>query len=133
MHPISKERQCPCGHLAASCALKKTQSRVPSLSMEFAFFIYCLFKANFSTKEINMLTRQSLQTIYQRKTQIRQKLSIPEKTLERHIKILRDAGLIEYKGSKKTGGYYIVHDRDASNEGITEGINRGINEGINEL
>ena len=91
-----------------------------------------------------MLTRQSLQTIYQRKTQIlqtiyqrnpqiRQKLSIPEKTLERHIKILRDAGLIEYKGSPKKGGYYIVHDRDASNEGITEGINRGINEGINEL
>lgn len=94
--------------------------------------MFC-FKANFSTKEINMLTRQSLQTIYQRKTQIRQKLSIPEKTLERYIKILRDAGLIEYKGSKKTGGYYIVHDRDASNEGITEGINRGINEGINEL
>ena len=29
-----------------------------------------------------MLTRQSLQTIYQRKTQIRQKLSIPEKTAE---------------------------------------------------
>ena len=48
-----------------------------------------LLKANFSTKAINMLTRQSLQTIYQRKTQIlqtiyqrnpqiRQKLSIPE-------------------------------------------------------
>ena len=72
-------------------------------------------------------------SIYQRKTLVRQKLSIPEKTLERHIKILRDAGLIEYKGSKKTGGYYIVHDRDASNEGITEGINRGINERINEL
>ena len=68
-----------------------------------------------------------LQTIYQRKTQIRQKLSIPEKTLERYIKILRDAGLIEYKGSKKTGGYYIVHDRNASNEGITEGITEGIN------
>ena len=74
-----------------------------------------------------MLTRQSLQTIYQRKPQIRQKLSIPEKTLERYIKILRDAGLIEYKGSKKSGGYYIVHDRNASNEGITEGITEGIN------
>ena len=59
------------------------------------------FKANFSTKEINMLTRQSLQTIYQRKTQIRQKLSILEKTLECHIKILKDAGLVEYRGSKK--------------------------------
>ena len=49
----------------------------------------CLLKANFSTKANNMLTRQSLQTIYQRKTQFpqtiywrktqfRQKLSIPE-------------------------------------------------------
>ncbi len=38
----------------------------------------CLLKADFSTKEINMLTRQSLQTIYQRKTQIRQKLNLPE-------------------------------------------------------
>ena len=38
----------------------------------------CLLKADFSTKEINMLTRQSLQTIYQRKTQVRQKLSLAE-------------------------------------------------------
>ena len=89
--------------------------------------LYLLFIAHLCKK----ITRQTLQAIYQRKTQIRQKLSIPEKTLERYIKILRDAGLIEYKGSQKTGGYYIVHDRDASNEGITEGINRGINEGIN--
>lgn len=38
----------------------------------------CLLKADFSTKEINMLTRQSLQTIYQRKTQVRQKLGLDE-------------------------------------------------------
>ena len=38
----------------------------------------CLLKADFSTKEINMLTRQSLQTIYQRKTQVRQKLGLNE-------------------------------------------------------
>ena len=38
----------------------------------------CLLKADFSTKEINMLTRQSLQTIYQRKTQVRQKLTLAE-------------------------------------------------------
>ena len=38
----------------------------------------CLLKADFSTKEINMLTRQSPQTIYQRKTQVRQKLSLAE-------------------------------------------------------
>ena len=38
----------------------------------------CLLRAGFSTKEINMLTRQSLQTIYQRKTQVRQKLGLEE-------------------------------------------------------
>ena len=38
----------------------------------------CLLRADFSTKEINMLTRQSLQTIYQRKTQVRQKLGLEE-------------------------------------------------------
>lgn len=38
----------------------------------------CLLRAGFSTKEINMLTRQSLQTIYQRKTQVRQKLGLQE-------------------------------------------------------
>ena len=38
----------------------------------------CLLRAGFSTKEINMLTRQSLQTIYQRKTQVRQKLGLAD-------------------------------------------------------
>ena len=38
----------------------------------------CLLRAGFSTKEINMLTRQSMQTIYQRKTQVRQKLGLSE-------------------------------------------------------
>ena len=38
----------------------------------------CLLRADFSTKEINILTRQSMQTIYQRKTQVRQKLGLAE-------------------------------------------------------
>ena len=39
----------------------------------------CLLKADFSTKEIAIVTQQSLQTIYQRKSVIRQKLDMPEK------------------------------------------------------
>lgn len=54
-------------------------------------------------------------------------ISVPEKTLERYIKTLKEANFIEYRGAKKTGGYYIVHDRNTSNEGITEGITEGIN------
>ena len=31
---------------------------------------------------------------------------IPERTLERFTSLLREKGLIEYKGLKRTGGYY---------------------------
>ncbi|MBR5193351.1 MAG: hypothetical protein IKW37_02905 [Bacteroidaceae bacterium] len=39
----------------------------------------CLLKANFSTKEISIVTGQGVRTIYQRKTVIRQKLGMEEK------------------------------------------------------
>jgi DNA-binding CsgD family transcriptional regulator len=39
----------------------------------------CLLCAGFSTKEISVITRQGIQTIYQRKTTIRQKLEMDEK------------------------------------------------------
>ena len=39
----------------------------------------CLLKANFSTKEISIVTQQGVRTVYQRKTVIRQKLGIEEK------------------------------------------------------
>lgn len=39
----------------------------------------CLLKANFSTKEISVVIQQSVRTIYQRKTVIRQKLNMEEK------------------------------------------------------
>jgi len=35
-------------------------------------------------------------------------INIPEKTVERWIKELKEKSKIEYKGSKRTGGYYIV-------------------------
>ncbi len=39
----------------------------------------CLLRADFSTKEISSVTGQSIRTIYQRKTTIRQKIGIDEK------------------------------------------------------
>lgn len=39
----------------------------------------CLLKANFSTKEISIVTGQGVRTVYQRKTMIRQKLGMEEK------------------------------------------------------
>ncbi|MBR3407875.1 MAG: tetratricopeptide repeat protein [Paludibacteraceae bacterium] len=57
--------------------VQSTKEQRPVLN-EKEIQLCCLLKADFSTKEINMLTRQSLQTIYQRKTQVRQKLSLAE-------------------------------------------------------
>ncbi|WP_429884715.1 RNA-binding domain-containing protein [Geoalkalibacter halelectricus] len=39
--------------------------------------------------------------------ELSEKLHVPVKTLERWIKELRDAGLIEFVGAPKTGGYYV--------------------------
>ncbi|MCD8183867.1 MAG: hypothetical protein LUE99_13165 [Bacteroides sp.] len=39
----------------------------------------CLLKSDFSTKEISVVTQQSIRTVYQRKTVIRQKLGMEEK------------------------------------------------------
>lgn len=39
----------------------------------------CLLKSGFSTKEIMLVTQQSLQTVYQRKSSIRKKTGMPEK------------------------------------------------------
>lgn len=38
----------------------------------------CLLKANFTTKEISIVTQQSIRTVYQRKSTIRQTLHMPE-------------------------------------------------------
>ena len=35
-------------------------------------------------------------------------LGIPKKSLERYIKQLKEAGLIEFRGAPKTGGYYLI-------------------------
>ena len=35
-------------------------------------------------------------------------LGIPKKSIERYIKQLKEAGLIEFRGAPKTGGYYLI-------------------------
>jgi ATP-dependent DNA helicase RecG len=35
-------------------------------------------------------------------------MNTPSKTIERWVKKLRDDGKVEFKGGKKTGGYYLI-------------------------
>lgn len=53
--------------------------RVGMVMNERELQLCCLLKANFSTKEISVVTGQSVRTVYQRKTTIRQKLNMDEK------------------------------------------------------
>lgn len=56
-----------------------TQLRFGNRLNERELQLCCLLKANFSTKEISVVTQQSVRTVYQRKTTIRQKLNMDEK------------------------------------------------------
>lgn len=47
-----------------------------------------------------------------RTVDIEKLIDIPAKSLERYIKLLKDAGIIEFKGSKRTGAYYITKKMD---------------------
>lgn len=54
-------------------------TRHASVLNEKEIQLCCLLRANFSTKEISTVTQQSVRTIYQRKSVIRQKLKMGEK------------------------------------------------------
>ena len=45
-----------------------------------------------------------------RSVDIEKRTNIPIKSVERYIKILKDFGLVEFKGSPKTGGYYLTEN-----------------------
>lgn len=47
-----------------------------------------------------------------RTTAINDKTGIPVKSIERYLSDLKQCGLIVYKGSSGSGGYYIVHDKE---------------------
>lgn len=43
-----------------------------------------------------------------RTVDIEKLIDIPAKSLERYIRQLKDAGIIEFKGTNRTGGYYLT-------------------------
>lgn len=57
----------------------KMESRFGDVLIDKEKQLCCLLCADFSTKEISVVTQQSIPTIYQRKTNIRKKLAMGEK------------------------------------------------------
>ncbi len=60
-----------------------------------------------SNRLINYIAKQP----GKRLPEIEKELEVPAKTLERWIKIAREQKRIEFKGSKKAGGYYICKNQ----------------------
>lgn len=48
-----------------------------------------------------------------RTVEIEKLIEIPAKSLERYIKQLKDAGIIEFKGANRTGGYYLTNKAES--------------------
>ena len=57
----------------------RLRSQYSELLNEKEIQLCCLLRANFSTKEISIVSQQSVRTVYQRKSVIRQKLGMEEK------------------------------------------------------
>ena len=86
----------------------------PTYEYEWTAVRITFYKNDFKEK-INEGINEGIKLLYiyiqnnpfHRISQISKQLNIPSKTLERWIKQLKDENRIEYKGSKKTGGYSV--------------------------
>jgi ATP-dependent DNA helicase RecG len=57
---------------------------------------------------INLLLKTIKQYRGERTMFFQEKLHLPKRTVERWLKTLRDEKKIEFRGSKKSGGYWLV-------------------------
>lgn len=89
----------------------------PEFKTEFAGFSVYMYNEEIGginegiNKGINEGIKSSIKYIKEnpgkRNKEISENIGEPPKTVERWIKKLRDDSIIEFKGSKKTGGYFI--------------------------
>ena len=70
------------------------------------------------TDDVRDKLRKILLVVYKgegvRTNDIEKRIEVPVKSVERYVKQLKEAGLIEYRGAARTGGYYLT--RKAENK-----------------
>ena len=64
-----------------------------------------------------------------RTPQISKALDVPPKTVERWLRVLKQGNRIEFRGSRRFGGYWI---RETSGKGVAEAFERDASEGMDE-
>ena len=83
------------------------EPKFEELQKGFRVTVYKATQQEKINEGINILYEYIKYNPAQRVSQIQEQLNTPAKTLERWVKQLRDQRKIEYRGSKKTGGYYV--------------------------
>ena len=78
----------------------------------------CDFRDFCVTSELNVGQQAVLDTVKSHPglsvPRLSDETGIPSKSVERHIKVLIERGLIEHRGSKKTGGYFVVSEQNSN-------------------
>jgi ATP-dependent DNA helicase RecG len=68
------------------------------------------------TEDVKDKIKRILLVLYKeggvRTVDIEKRIDVPVKSVERYIKQLKDAGLIEFKGANRTGGYYLTKNAE---------------------
>jgi DNA-binding MarR family transcriptional regulator len=72
-------------------------------------YLQCQYPPEGISEGINLLLEHIRSAPGRRIPQMADRLGIPAKTIERWIADLKRQGRIEYRGSKKAGGYYMVN------------------------
>ncbi|MBU1160867.1 hypothetical protein KKG18_03580, partial [Patescibacteria group bacterium] len=94
-------------------ACKKNGNKAPVFSEKVGAFVIDFYKK--SDKDLNGGINGGINKLFnfiknnlgKRTLEISNKINIPAKTLEKWIEKLKKQGKVEFRGSKKTGGYYI--------------------------
>ena len=92
-----------------------TEARKPVFKSSSSQFMTTIFSVEYNGElngELNNTQKATLNYIKQqpgsKAIEISSALRIPFSTIEKHIRLLQSKGIIERRGSKKTGGYYVV-------------------------
>ncbi len=89
-----------------------------SCSQESSEESICDFRDFCVTSELNVGQQAVLDTVKSHPglsvPRLSDETGIPSKSVDRHIKVLIERGLIEHRGSKKTGGYFVVSEQSSN-------------------
>ena len=90
------------------------EERKPVFKSSTALFMTTIYSMEYATGENGQLNDSQKETLGFIKahegfntTRIAESLGKPFRTVDKHINILLELNLIERRGSKKTGGYYV--------------------------